>query len=188
MTEPDVRNLSDLTSAHAAASVGFEIRTGTPADHDWTRSILKQFWASTQIVSRGRVRDAAELPRLVAWHGTEPVGLLTYEITAQGPSKALEIVTHNAVGDPARAGVGGIGTLLLAAAKSLARAHGCARLWLVTTNDNTPALRFYQRREFDLVALHRDAIRNARSLKPEMPEIGLDSIPVRHELELEFRL
>jgi len=33
-------------------------------------------------------------------------------------------------------------------------AGGVARLWLAVTNDNTPALRFYQRRGWDVVALH----------------------------------
>ena len=36
---------------------------------------------------------------------------------------------------------------------------GCERVWLSTTNDKTAALRFYQRRGWDLVALHRDVPR-----------------------------
>jgi hypothetical protein len=64
---------------------------------------------------------------------------------------------------------------------------GATRLWLVTTNDNVRALRFYQRNGFDLVAVHRDAVTRARALKPAIPRV-LDGIPVRHELELEVRL
>jgi hypothetical protein len=37
--------------------------------------------------------------------------------------------------------------------RSLAQKRGAHRLWLVTTNDNTAALRFYQRVAFDLAAL-----------------------------------
>jgi len=38
------------------------------------------------------------------------------------------------------------------------------------------------------VALHRDGVTAGRRLKPGIPELGLDGIPLRHELELELRL
>jgi hypothetical protein len=57
----------------------------------------------------------------------------------------------------------------------------------VTTNDNLRALRFYQRRLRPL-AVHRDAIARSRALKPSIPEVGVDGIPLRHELELELPL
>jgi RimJ/RimL family protein N-acetyltransferase len=78
--------------------------------------------------------------------------------------------------------------LLLNAAATLARRAGWRRLWLVTTNDNTAALRFYQRAGWDLVAFHRNALVRSRVLKPSIPQMGLDSIPIRHELELELPL
>ena len=61
------------------------------------------------------------------------------------------------------------------------------RLWLITTNDNTDALRFYLRRGFVLVAVHRDAVTYARqSIKPELPLVGYHQIPLRDEIELEL--
>ncbi len=36
-----------------------------------------------------------------------------------------------------------------------ARATGCRRVWLVTTNNNIAAIAFYQRVGMDLRALHR---------------------------------
>jgi hypothetical protein len=39
-----------------------------------------------------------------------------------------------------------------------------------------------------LAALHRDAIAASRRLKPEIPETGLDGIPIRDELEFELPL
>ncbi len=62
--------------------------------------------------------------------------------------------------------------------------RGWVRLWLVVTNDNTPALRFYQGRGWDLVALHAGEAERDRRLKPEIPERGRDGIPIRHLLEL----
>lgn len=80
----------------------------------------------------------------------------------------------------------GVGSALLGAVEELARRRGCKRLWLVTTNDNTHALAFYQRRGFVLAALHRDAVTEARkTLKPSLPLVGEGGIPLRDELELE---
>ena len=63
-----------------------------------------------------------------------------------------------------------LGTALVAAVRSLARDAGCTRLWLITTNDNVDALRFYQRRGFRLATLHRGAVDDCRArLKPEIP-------------------
>ncbi len=157
----------------------FELRRTTEADHHWMRRVLKQYWASETIVTRGKLHDAVELEAIAAWRDDEAVGLVTFRIE----NNECEIVTHNSMADS-----GGIGSCLLSAVRQEARARGCTRLWLVTTNDNTPALRFYQRRDFHICALHTNAITEARKLKPEMPDIGLDGIPIRHEIELEYLL
>ena len=79
----------------------------------------------------------------------------------------------------------GMGTRLLAAVEEEAKSRGCDRLVVVTTNDNVDALRFYQRRGFSLVALHRGAVDKSRMLlKPEIPKVGEYGIPLRDELEL----
>jgi hypothetical protein len=41
---------------------------------------------------------------------------------------------------------------------------------------------------FKIVAIHKDAIRDSRKLKPEIPEIGVDGIPITDEIELEIVL
>ena len=72
--------------------------------------------------------------------------------------------------------------------EKVATASGCKQLWLITTNDNINALRFYQKRGFMLVAVHRNALELSRKLKPEIPMIGNDGIPLRDEIELEMIL
>ena len=68
------------------------------------------------------------------------------------------------------------GTALIEAAGQLARRQGCARLWVITTNDNVDALRFYQRRGFCLVRVHRGAVDRSRAThKPEIPAAGAGS-------------
>ena len=157
----------------------FVVREITPEDKPWVQGVLRRYWASLVQVTRGRKIQADELSGFAAMRDGEEVGLLTYEIR----EGQCEIVTHNSL-----AGHGGIGSCLLAAVRAKAREAGCERLWLVTTNDNTPALRFYQRRDFDLIAVHRNAVQEARKLKPEIPDVGLDGIHIRHEIEMEYRL
>ena len=83
----------------------------------------------------------------------------------------------------------GVGSALLAEVRATARAAGCRRLWVVTTNDNLDALRFYQRRGFRLTALRPGAVDYSRELlKPEIPRTGAHQIPLRDELELEMDL
>jgi chloramphenicol 3-O-phosphotransferase len=66
--------------------------------------------------------------------------------------------------------------------------RGCRRLWLITTNDNTLAQRFYENRGFAVKAVHKDAIAGSRKLKPELPEKGFAGIPIRDEIELELQI
>jgi ribosomal protein S18 acetylase RimI-like enzyme len=82
----------------------------------------------------------------------------------------------------------GTGTALLQAAVRAATAAGCARVWLITTNDNLTALRFYQRRGFRLVAVHAGAVEAARGQKPSIPTSGEHGISLRDELQLELPL
>lgn len=157
----------------------FDIRDLTSEDKHWVQRVLVQYWGSTVQITRGKKYQADELPGLVAQRDGSEVGLLTYHID----NGACEIITHNSM-----AGHGGIGSCLLDAVRAKAREAHCTRLWLITTNDNTPALRFYQRRDFDMVAFHKDAVTQARSLKPEIPNVGFDGIPIRHEIEMEYTL
>ena len=107
------------------------------------------------------------------------VGLATYRIE----SDECEIVTLNSIVE----GIGA-GSALINAVRSKALASNCRRVWLITTNDNLPALRFYQRRGFTLAALYSNALERSRQLKPEISLVGLDGIPLRDELELDMPL
>ncbi len=150
-----------------------------PADRDWIVQVLTEAWTSTRIGSRGRMHDAAALPGLVAdLHGRR-AGLLTYRIEGD----ECEIVSLNSVIEGC-----GAGSALIDAVREVARSAGCRRLWLITSNDNMPALKFYQKREFCLVAVHRGAIDEIRRRKPKIPLTGLYGIPLRDEIELESSL
>jgi DNA-3-methyladenine glycosylase I len=82
----------------------------------------------------------------------------------------------------------GVGSALLTAVVEQAGREGCRRLWLVTTNDNLAALRFYQRRGLRIVVVRRCAVDEARRVKPSIPLTGHDGIPIHDEVELELPL
>lgn len=82
----------------------------------------------------------------------------------------------------------GVGSALLRQVLKCAVERGCRRVWLVTTNDNTHAIRFYQRFGFALKAVHIDSMKITRTLKPGLPERGIDGIPLAHEFEFEILL
>ena len=82
----------------------------------------------------------------------------------------------------------GIGSRLLGEAVEEARRAGCARVMLITTNDNLRALRFYQKRGFDMVRIYRNAVDESRKIKPEIPLIGDHGIPIKHEIEMEMKI
>ena len=156
----------------------FEIRALNDADRGWVARLLTEHWASPRIVSRGRVHDGARLPGFAAVRDGRPIGLATYWIDGGD----CEIVTLNSLAERQ-----GVGSALTDVVKDVARQAACRRLWLITTNDNVFALRFYQKRGFVLVAVHRGALEEARRrLKPEIPLVGLDGIPLRDEIELEI--
>ena len=153
-----------------------------PAGADERGQIAEQLrdrWGSPTIVTHGRARDALGLPALVAVRDDQLGGLATYELADGG----CELVTL----DGFRRGEG-LGSALLAGVRNAAVEHRCARLWLITTNDNLDALRFYQRRGMRIVAVHRGAVDDARRLKPTLPRTGEHGIPIHDELELELLL
>ena len=142
-------------------------------------TFLIQHWGGETIVSRGRIHNVTSLNGFAMMHGMELLGLITYVIRGD----ACEVVTLDSVVENQ-----GIGAALLNAVSVHAKAQGCSRLWLITSNDNIQAIRFYQKRGFTMSALHVNAIMEARRLKPQIPLIGFDGIPILHEIEFEKAL
>ena len=155
------------------------VRPVEERDRAWLREAVVEEWGSDRVVSRGRLTEpVSACPGFVAELDGRPAGLALLAEREDG----LEVVALLAL-EP-RVGAGGA---LLAAVEQEAARRG-VRAWLITTNDNLEALRFYQRRGWEWVAFHRDAVTAARRLKPEIPQTGEHGIPIRHELEFERRI
>lgn len=157
-----------------------QVRRVDPDDRPWLTETISGAFASTRVVSKGKVHeDASLLDGFVVENDGRPVGCALWE-ELEGDAELVVIVTTYR-----GAGAGGA---LLDAVVDFARENGWQRLWLITTNDNTDAIRLYQRAGWDWVAWHRDAVTGSRSLKPELPEVGAHNIPIRHEIEFEYPL
>jgi GNAT superfamily N-acetyltransferase len=158
-----------------------KVRPREAADQDAVQGFLARH-GSLRVARLGELVHPLDHPAFVAeTSGGQLAGLLTY-VPGQD-WRQCEILTLHA-GEQWH----GAGTALIEAAGHLARRQGCTRLWVITTNDNVDALRFYQRRGFCLVRVHRGAVDRSRaSLKPEIPPAGAYRIPLRDEIELERR-
>lgn len=153
------------------------VREASDTDRLAARELFLRDFGRTKIVAFGQVVDIDQMPALVAVVHTEPSGALAYRLLGN----ALHIAALAT--DPMwqRAGVG---THLVAEAELLARRLGLKRLVVSTTNDNLPALYFYQRRGYRLTELVADSVvAHTHELNP-----GFAGIPVRDEVRLEKTL
>jgi len=167
-------NRLELLAPHADVAVR-ELRED---ERPWAADVIRDRWGDV-VVAGGRALPPAELPALVAEVDAERAGLATYLIEGSD----CELVTIDALTIGA-----GIGGALVEAVASEANEVGAARVRLVTTSDNLPALRLYQRHGFRLVALRPGAVDEARRLKPSISPTGHAGIAIRDELELERAL
>ena len=152
------------------------VRRREPSDEAELEAFLDER-SALRVVRLGRLEHSLEHPGLVAERDGKLVGALTFVLGEAD----CEILTLHAA-ERFR----GTGSALVEAVERLAADEGCSRLWVITTNDNTDALRFYQRRGFRLAALHRGAVDESRArVKPEIPRIGDHGIDLRDELELD---
>jgi GNAT superfamily N-acetyltransferase len=148
-------------------------------DLAWVRQVLTQHWGSTSIVSRGVLHIAEQLPGFKALIEGTALGLLTYRIDKSD----CEVVSLNSLRERI-----GIGTELMSAVRDEAVKQRCRRIWLITTNDNTLAISFYKKLGYRISAVHADAIKESRRLKPSIPLIGANGIEIRDEIEMELTL
>jgi GNAT superfamily N-acetyltransferase len=157
----------------------FEIRCLDDNDRAWVRIYLREEWGSEIIVTRGKVHSADLLPGFIAESDGKPAGLITYRIDRN----ECEIISLNSIIEKQ-----GVGSALIETVIGAAKFAECDRIWLVTTNDNLSAIGFYQKRGFHLKTIYPNALKKSRRLKPQIPLIGINGIPLRDEIELEIML
>ena len=153
------------------------MRETNSSDLEWIRNLFIKNWGGDFIVSRGKIQRPENLEGVVAEENGEKVGLATFKVE----NNEMELVTLDSLKQGR-----GVGKMLVNAVINMAKERKVKRLWLITTNDNLNALKFYQRNNFHLVKVYPGAVEESRKIKPQIPEIGEDGIPIRDEIELEM--
>jgi len=148
-------------------------------DRTWVRERTELLFGGDLVVSRDVVHTPADLPGFICVEGSERVGLATFKIEGD----QCELVTLDALCQWC-----GVGTALLEAVEKAAKAAECTRVWTITTNDNMDALRFFQRRGYQIYQVRPNGMDAIRQLKPGVPSTGHYGIPIRDEIEMEKQL
>jgi len=137
---------------------------------------FKEHWGSPQMVISSGIFQCDELDGYVMLdEGNRIVGLITYIMK----DAECEIISIDSMIENK-----GIGTTLMNQVEQLAAENHCKLMKLVTTNDNMQALAFYQKRGFHLTKLLVNAVAKAREIKPEIPLVANNGIPIRDEIVL----
>lgn len=149
-------------------------------DLKWVRDVFVKRWGADFVVSWGKIHRPEELEGFVAEVKNKKVGLITFKTK----NRELEITSLDSFLEGK-----GVGTSLVKKVIKLAKRKKIKRIWLITTNDNLSALRFWQKRGFRLVKVYPSVIdKITRKLKPQIPKVGAFGIPIRDEIELEMKL
>lgn len=141
--------------------------------------LIKKQWHSTDMILRGVVVDMTKVDGIIAYDEKEIVGMITYRFF----DDVCEILSLDSFKENQ-----GIGSSLIDEVRKIAIVKKANRIVVITTNDNIHALRFYQRRGFDMCNLYHNAIDVSRKLKPEIPLLGDNEIPIQHEIEFQLFL
>lgn len=140
---------------------------------------IEQHWYTTTMIIRGKEIDMTKTEGFYFRKGEDIIGLITY----MAYDNILEITSLDSIQENQ-----GIGSKLVDAVIHEAKDRKLQKVVLITTNDNINAIRFYQKRGFDMARLFHNALDISRKIKPEIPLIGENSIPLRHEIEFELSI
>jgi ribosomal protein S18 acetylase RimI-like enzyme len=149
----------------------------TQKENEVLLEIIKE-WGSDIIVSRGNIYKAEDLDGILVYENKKIIGLGLYCIkNNECEIVLLETFVQNK----------GIGTKIIEKIKEIAKENNCKRIWLVTTNSNINAIKFYQKRGFNISNIYIKAMDKAREIKPEIPKINDENgIEIRDEIEFEI--
>ncbi|WP_449443033.1 GNAT family N-acetyltransferase [Ureibacillus acetophenoni] len=126
------------------------------------------------VISTG-IYQCDQLDGFIFEEDNEIIGLVTYVIK----DHELEVISLDSIQEGK-----GIGTSLMEKVENVAKQKGIQIVSLVTTNDNLHALKFYQKRGYRITNVIPDAVNRARKIKPSIPLIGNEGIPLNDELIL----
>jgi N-acetylglutamate synthase-like GNAT family acetyltransferase len=137
---------------------------------------LKENWGSSVIVSRRKKYESIDLSGFIIENNKQKLVICLYKIE----NNECEMIVLEAFEQRI-----GMGTALLNRLIENCSNDKIKRIWLITTNDNIDALRYYQKHGFEIVCIYRNEIDYSRKMKPEIPIIGNYGIKIKDEIEME---
>lgn len=154
------------------------VREAADVDRPGALELFRRDFGRIGIVAFGQLMDLDAAPTIVAEMNGEIGGALAYRLLDAG----VHIVALAT--DPMwqRSGVGGY---LVAEVELLARRLNISRVIVTMTNDNLPALYFYQRRGYYVTGWIPNGVAQ-HSKSASLP--GFGGIPIRDEVRLEKML
>ena len=153
----------------------YQIHQAFCEDVEVLQGLVKRFWGEPEQLMFDQRFIVTEYPAIVAECDNKIVGFIFY-----APFRE-EVVLIMAVGVLPQYQGRGIGRSLISQVEKFAKEQGRQRLFVVTTNDNLPALAFYQRLGFQLF----EVVPNVVSQKLGGIFPGFANIPIRDELRLQ---
>jgi ribosomal protein S18 acetylase RimI-like enzyme len=155
----------------------YTIKPATAGDTEAITKLVKQFWGEEVQLTFGRFFRVADLPILVAKKGNDVLGFIS---TADADDSTI-IVT---LGILPQYQDSGVGTALMNTVELEAKRKKRKKILVSTSNDDLPALAFYQKRGFQIYEVKPNII--AKKHKKILKGIG--GLPVRDELRLRKNL
>lgn len=159
---------------------GYRIVPINPCNREALSRLFVQLWGSTEMVISTGTYILHELDGFLAYDSNgEIIGVATYRLYEDH----VEIISLDSLIEKE-----GIGGRLLMRIELVAVENGCSEMKVITTNDNISAFEFYQRKRYRMIGVARGAVDLARQVKPEIPLIGHQNIPIHDEILLSKKL
>ncbi|NWF87419.1 GNAT family N-acetyltransferase [Candidatus Bathyarchaeota archaeon] len=141
------------------------------------QKLTKQFWGEPQQTTYNKTYTITKLPTYIAATKQNTIiGFISYTQT----KNATLIVALGVL--PQHQNIG-IAKHLLAKVETEAKQHQKKRLLVSTTNDDLPALAFYQHFGFQITQIKPNAI----AQKHGTTQKGISGLPIRDEIRLQKR-
>ncbi|RLQ97124.1 GNAT family N-acetyltransferase [Falsibacillus albus] len=134
-----------------------------------------EHWGSEEMVLSSGIFQCSTLPGFACMLDENIIGLVSYFERQE----YLEVISLDARNEGK-----GIGSKLLYEVEQLALTLGKKYISLITTNDNIRAIAFYQKRGYRLIEIKENAVNEARKMKPNIPLVAQNGIPIIDEIVL----
>ena len=135
-----------------------------------------EHWYTDSMVINGEIIDMTDKPGFCIISDGAIDALLIYRL-AESSAEILSLDVERKYT--------GTGSQLLEHFESRMKAVGINRITLVTTNDNTDAMRFYEKNGYNKKSVRHGAVNISRALKPEIPLTGYGGMRITDEIIFE---